>query len=132
MNGLLLALMMAGAVSPRPPDVSLDDLERFPPAALVSRTADFTGKHKYWLEERKKFWMNSEERDYWEARCQDQYWRWDVWTDLRLAQQYAAQGSLDEALQRLRFIRNNIGADAYDQGAMPPCCAIWLFEREGP
>lgn len=131
MNGLLLALMMAGGVTPptiTQPPVYLSDLDRFPPAALTEAYSHFAWEHMDWLRERKKFWLTTEERDYWQARFDDQHWRWDVWSDLRDAQEYAAQGAREDALRKLRRIRCLIGDEAYYLGNLPPPCAIWHFE----
>jgi len=133
MNALMAALMLAAGspqITLQPPEVSLCDLDRFPLAALVEANSRFASDHMYWLLERKKVWLTTEERDYWEARYRDQYWRWDVWSDLRIAQEYASTGYTDGALDKLRAIQRNIGETAYWRGDMPPCCAVWHFQRD--
>ena len=132
MKALLVALAVAaGLPATGAPNPTLEDLARFPPYGVTDANADFASAHKNWLYERRNFWLTTEERDYWQARYDDQYWRWDVWTDLRLAQQYAASGNVESARDRLRWIRNNIGDDAFYRGEMPLPCAIWHFRVYG-
>lgn len=133
MNGLLLALMMAGGITPPPvappPPVYLSDLERFPPTALTEAYSHFAWEHMDWLRERKKFWLTTEERDYWRARFDDQHWRWDVWSDLAAIHSDVSIGDTAAALGTLTRLRKKLGDDAYWRGDMPSCCAVWLFQR---
>ena len=135
MNALVAALMLAAPPAPvaegpkLAPDVCLEDLAFFPSPELTQANVDFAREHKFWLLERTKVWLYPEERDYWDARFHDQYWRWDVWNDLNEAHKAAANGNTAYAIQKLRWVRAEIGEDHYYRAEMPAPCAVWHFQR---
>ena len=136
MNALVAALMLAAppavVIPPlpsTPEEVSLEDLKRFPPRFVASANSGFSWRHKQWLNARSESWLTIEERDYWQMRRQDQHWRWDVWSDLAAIHSDVSIGDTAAALGTLTRLRKKLGDDAYWRGDMPPCCAVWLFQR---
>lgn len=106
-----------------PPDVQIEDLQRFPPPVMVDYWVDFALEHKAWLFNK---WHNNswpEDFEYWAERYQDEFYRWDVWDDLQRAQR-----AEDEYTKKfyLRCIRTKLGYEAYWYGVMPLPC--WIEE----
>lgn len=108
------------------PDDTLDELARFPGPEETRLAIQWIEGHRKWLAARLEC-CTAEEWCYWSDRAGDMWWRWDVWTDLRVAHGCTTPGSRRTMLDTLRRkFRND---EAYERGQMPAVAPGWLFLR---
>ena len=130
MNGLIVALMMAGGItpppSPVPPEVHLSDISRFPSYSTVSINLRFIDAHREWLDRQRP--LTRADAGNLEALQADMYWRWYIWDDMRIIHE---TNSKEAKLAVLNRLREWIEPEHYDRGELPPPCPVWLWNVHG-
>jgi hypothetical protein len=141
MNNLLPALMVLIQFMPvdphgEPPDVCLADLERFPPACVVTPVCQWQVKHNNWLYAKSLYWAGEagvrpcypEMYDYWRWRWDRAMSLWDKWDDVQLAQEAHQKGKEESMKYWLRRLRGNLGYQDFYAGRLPCWADLEFFE----
>ena len=101
------------------PDVCEEDLCVFPPYAQAVDCSQWALDRMHQTDNdryaHKMGCLRLADQEYWEQRYIDQYRRWYVWDDVRLAYEYTGEARLGV----LRRLRTWLGEDAYYRGELP-------------
>ncbi len=110
MSLLLFLILMPPAL----PDVRLDDLRQFPPAAVATANEELAGRHVCWLKARQGAWPTTNRTALEEALHAQAVWH---------TLESAVLNEVDDpawSLCRLAELRDYLGSEAYFLGRMPP------------
>lgn len=120
---ILATLLLWLSVTQAEPGVSLEDLRLFPPPAQVKVIHAAAWDYWYHRDSTPTF-LSQQECSAWYAHFEAAYRVYDVWDDLRIAQNGDVYPD-DWRLDSLRRLRRAIGDEAYYHGAMPALMYPW-------
>ena len=119
----VIATLLMIAAAPRG-EVSLGELERFPPESECLRMMDFANAHRAWLGSQAAFvppWRHGEWYE-WEAEAEYAWRAWDflLWARRESSSRHARVTWLAELKKMLR-------PEDWAAGRMPPPAPVWRF-----
>lgn len=123
-----LAFMAAGGALATawpevPGDVQISDLGRFPPAEVVGRRTEWLVAHREWARGQAGLHPHETWRRHYAIRVDEMCEAWSWLGRAQDATEHGGQGCAGDSewncLPALRFLREQVGAEAYARGEMP-------------
>jgi hypothetical protein len=112
-----LALSLLFGIATLEADVSLSDLESFPPHEAAVQAWEFQKKHLAYLEAAGQASPFAADRCYWEQRAAEFAKVMFDWESLYIATN--PKSHISSRMSRLRLLRKSLGWQAYREGRMP-------------
>lgn len=123
------AIALLALLGEPPPDVTRDDLDRFPKPEEIERNLSFADAHAAWLADHGATHGWGWGLRGWADEARELRRTWEL---LRLARGDTYRSFDDpEPMDALRELRKRIGPWRFAAGAMPPCVPVWRFTDVG-